>query len=368
VILDLWGLHLGQETLNLKGLKCLRSLCLHNIGGLDRVEGLQGLKNLSYFKWLGILHYCGNNTETRIGQFPASLRVLHIKGGIWLGPDVLAGCNNFRKLTLSWIQANKLDLSDCLALQSVQLLFAHVRKLQFKMSGSITGRCAPSLQSLEVSGCQGFADIPGLDQLIGLERLVLSSCLIKELPDLQNLTKLQVLELDGPCLKRKGGLEVGGYCIPPQPQELKLWRWGENELPNLNYGLKRLQVLVIHGCPSLGSTHLEGLGGLPALRRLTFHWCNIFLRLPDLTESRNLEELTLSGCQMRLCEEDICMLASLPLLQPVIFMGPRGYQYKLDVVREESDLGIPPILIVIGDNGVRCCRVTTRMNTGRPGG
>jgi hypothetical protein len=87
-----------------------------------------------------------------------------------------------------------------------------------------------------------------------------------------------------------------------------------------------------------------------------------------LTESRNLEELTLSGCQMRLCEEDICMLASLPLLQPVIFMGPRGYQYKLDVVREESDLGIPPILIVIGDNGVRCCRVTTRMNTGRPGG
>ena len=54
------------------------------------------------------------------------------------------------------------------------------------------------------------------------------------------------------------------------------------------------------------------------------------------------------------------MLASLPLLQPVIFMGPRGYQFKLDVhngmltQREESDLGIPPILIVIVENGVRC--------------
>jgi hypothetical protein len=248
VILELQRLHWLRGTLNLKGLKCLRSLVVHNIRVLDRVEVLTGLKNLSYFKWFGRDHYDGvDSTGPRIEQFPASLRVLQIQGGIWLGLDVLARCNKLRKLTLSGFRGDNLDLSDCLALQRVSLEDAHVRKLQF-LSGPITGRCASSLQSLEVLHCWGLADISGLDQLISLERLVLNECTIKELPDLQNLTKLQVLELDGPCLKRKGGLEVGGYCIPPQLRELRYACCVDNELPNLNYGLERLQVLAIYGC------------------------------------------------------------------------------------------------------------------------
>jgi hypothetical protein len=362
VILDLWGLHLGQETLNLKGLKCLRSLCLHNIRGLDRVEGLEGLKNLSYFKWLGVLHYGGDDTGTRIGQFPASLRVLRIEGFIWLSPDMLARCNNLRKLTLSCIQADNLDLSNCLSLQSVTLEDARIQKLQF-LSEPITGRCASSLQSLQVSRCETLAEIPGLDHLIGLERLVLRRCsMIKELPDLQNLTKLQFLELEGRGLKRKRGLEVGGYCILPQLREHRYRCRVENEIPNLNHGLERLQVLAIHRCSFY--EHLEGLGGLPALRRLTFNGCRIFSRLPDLSKSRNLEELELKRCEMELCEEDICILASLPLLQPVLIITRRlGSLFKLDVVRrkmlrqgfrtfewEESDLGTPPIKIGNSDD------------------
>jgi hypothetical protein len=102
-------------------------------------------------------------------------------------------------------------------------------------------------------------------------------------------------------------------------------------------------------------------GGLPALRRLSFYWCNMFLRLPDLSKSRNLEEVELKGCEMELCEEDIRMLASLPLLQPVeVEWMPGILRFKLDVVRrkmlrqgfwtfewEESDLGIPPIKIEV---------------------
>jgi Leucine-rich repeat (LRR) protein len=257
------------------------------------------------------------------------------------------------------IRADTLDLSDCSSLQSVTLNDARVRKLQFL---STTGRCVSSLQYLQLLNIRDLADIPGLDQLIGLEGLELSYCSIKELPDLQNLTKLQVLNLRGPFLKRKGGLEVTGgyiYCIPPQLRDLGFWWRLQSEPLNLSYGFERLQVLTIkfcnlYKCPSPGTTHLEGLGGLPALRRLSFIRCTIFSRLPDLSKSRNLEELTLWGCEMELCEEDIRMLASLPLLQPVEIDTSR--RVKLDLARrkvlrlrsfewKESDLGIPPINI-----------------------
>jgi hypothetical protein len=328
VVLDLVGFRLVQGTLNLKGLKCLRSLRLLLIDGLDRIEGLEGLKNLSYFSWFHWNDSAGGDME-----FPASLRDLEIVVDVWLSPNVVARCNNLRKLALHRIRADNLDLSNCLSLQSVTLKDARVRKLQF-LSGAITGRCASSLQSLEVSDCKTSADIPGLDQLIGLERLVLKGCSIKELPDLQNLTKLQGLELDGPCRMQEGGLELGGMWNRPQLRESQLQ-------------------------------------GLPALRRLSFNWCKISLRLPDLSESRNLEELTLWGCEMELCEEDIRMLASLPLLQLVTVIPRRGTPcVKLDLVRrkmstglspfkweEESDLGIPPIKI--GNSG-RCTRECRR--------
>jgi Leucine-rich repeat (LRR) protein len=144
---------------------------------------------------------------------------------------VVARCNNLRKLALHRIRADNLDLSNCSSLQSVTLKNARVQKLQI-LSGAITGRCASSLQSFKVSDCKTSAEIPGLDQLIGLERLVLKGCSIKELPDLQNLTRLQVLKLEG-------GLEVGGMCNPPQLQ------------------------------------------GFPALRHLAFQWCKISSRSPN---------------------------------------------------------------------------------------
>jgi hypothetical protein len=306
VVLDLTNLDLVQGTLNLKVLKCLRSLCLDNIGGLNRVEGLEGLKNLSYFKW----HHW-HDTAGGDMQFPASLRVLQLEVPIWLGVDALALCKNLRKLQLQWIRADNLDLSNCSSLQSVTLDLAHVRKLQILLGG-ITGRCASSLQSLKVSRCSNLVDIPGLDQQIGLERLVLRNHSIKEMPDLQNLTKLQVLKL------------MGARREPEGPRQLR-------------------------------ESQLEGL---PALRRLAFEWCKISPRLPDLSKSRNLEKLTLLACEMELCEEDIRMLASLPLLQPVKVKSSMGGCFKLDLARRkmlkqgslgigwvESDLGIPPIKI-----------------------
>ena len=69
VVLVLEGWSLVQGTLNVKGLKCLRSLFLSGIDGLDRIEGLEGLKNLSFFfYWFHSRRCVGGDME-----FPASL-------------------------------------------------------------------------------------------------------------------------------------------------------------------------------------------------------------------------------------------------------------------------------------------------------
>lgn len=154
--------------MNLKGLKCLKSLFLSGIDGLDRIEGLEGLKNLSLFYWFHSRRCVGGDME-----FPASLTVLKIRVDVWLSPNVVARCINLRMVLLDGIRADNLDLSNCSLLQTMLLVNARVQKLQF-LSGPITGRCASSLQFPEVSCCETLAEIPGLDQLIGLERLVLN--------------------------------------------------------------------------------------------------------------------------------------------------------------------------------------------------
>jgi len=81
--------------------------------------------------------------------------------------------------------------------------------------------------------------------------------------------------------------------------------------------------------------------------------------LPDLSKSRNLEELELSWCErLELHERDIEMLSELPLLQPVLWSGWWDVsKLRLDVVRrkwliypyiggeEERDVGALPIVI-----------------------
>jgi hypothetical protein len=53
-------------------------LCLHKIDVLDRIEGLEELKNLSFFYWFHYRDSAGGDME-----FPASLRVLEIEVDVW---------------------------------------------------------------------------------------------------------------------------------------------------------------------------------------------------------------------------------------------------------------------------------------------
>ena len=179
-----------------------------------------------------------------VGQLPASLQVLEVEVGVSLEPDVLGRCSNLCKLNLCFIRAVELDLSSCSSLQSVQ--FIPVQKLPTLLI-PLTSRGAGSLKFLEVRFCRHLVDIPGLDELIGLERLVLGHCpSFEELPDLQNLTKLQVLHLSSKAhLKRKVGVEMTGSCIPRQLRELYYLYSESNKAPNAS-GCEQLEVLNLH--------------------------------------------------------------------------------------------------------------------------
>ena len=73
------------------------------------------------------------------------------------------------------------------------------------------------------------------------------------------------------------------------------------------------------------------------MKFLNLSKCGSLSWLPDLSKARSLEELDLRGSGIQLREEDMCMLAALPLLHPVLvgceFYGKEGPHPSLDVVR-----------------------------------
>jgi hypothetical protein len=373
VVLKLKGkLRWRGGVLSLEPLKCLRSFSFHDAEGLDKVEGLEGLKNLTYFKWenwnLGGFKG-GEKAQTQMGRFPASLMVLKIGDSeVLFGPDVLARCTKLRTLKLSSVQAGTLDVSNCSSLQTLEL--EHVHDLR-TLSG-LTARWASGLKSLKVVACQNLGDIPGLEQLVGLEQLDFESCrsMAHLQLDLQKLTKLRALEILGELFS--------SLCLPWHLQKLSLgYAWGSTSAQHEVLGLKmiealkvnrleQLEVLDLSGCDVSG---LENVGGWPALRCLDLSKCGRLSGLPDLSQSTNLEELNLRGCRGELCEDDVCMLARLRQLHPVP-IGSRG-DFRLNLVRrkklthysrrlaprawvdwkerewQETDLGIPPYSIEI---------------------
>jgi hypothetical protein len=338
VVLKLEGnLRLGGGALNLELLKCLKSFSLRGVWGLARVEGLEGLKNLTYFKWENSSSgRCKEGEElwTQMGRFPASLMVLEIDGSeVLFGPDVLARCPKLRTLKLFVVQAGTLDVSHCSSLRTLELQSV----FDLRTLSGLTARWASGLKSLKVVDCWNLVDIPGLEQLAGLEQLVLYSCrsMAHLQLDLQKLTKLRALDIRGELFS--------SLCLPRQLQKLSLGSdWCSTaaerevvgprviELLKVNR-LEQLQVLRLTGRYGSG---LENVGGWPALRRLNLTCCWSLSRLPDLSQSTNLEELNLRSCEGELCEDDVCMLARLRQLQPVP-IGVRGI-VRLDLVRRKK--------------------------------
>ena len=220
-------------VLNFKDLIRLRSLTVKTGGGISAskfsIEGLEGLKSLTYFKMV-----CGcGDRGAYVGQLPAALKVLEVDAAVVFERDVLALCTNLVSLKLRNVYTSDLDLRSCTSLQKVEL--TSIEALEIVRLGP------SSLQSLNISGCWKLVEVCGLDRLVGLLSLVLiENRKLSKLPSLTALKRLHTLKCS---------------CLDI------------DEVPGLD-GLVGLKSLSLSDCRRLSK--LPSLTGLQCLRELKY--------------------------------------------------------------------------------------------------
>ena len=153
----------------------------------------------------------------------------------------------------------------------------------------------------------------------------------RKLPDVQMLTRLQVLDISDSAFDEVPGLG----CL----RQLRELRWTQIHSKGVSIKLPSLaefEQLEVADFSSNWAIEQFGscTGGLSALY-LNLSDC-VWLRwLPDLSGLRNLLVLVLVGSGIELGEDDLCMLASLSLLQPLVVGRELGDNLRLDVVRRK---------------------------------
>ena len=161
----------------------LEKFGLLDIGGLDRVDGLQDLNKLAYFHWVSSFGCDGEEAVSRrmMEQLPASLKVIQVAASrdISFTPDLFARCTNLTMLEVGHNRDKNLDLRDCASLQTVIIYRSNeVENLYFstdcsslqtvKLAGLLRLKCVTglspeatsNLQSLEVICCLELVEIP----------------------------------------------------------------------------------------------------------------------------------------------------------------------------------------------------------------
>jgi hypothetical protein len=176
--------------------------------------------------------------------------------------------------------------------------------------------------------------------LLGLKELHLyGNRRFKQLPNLEKLVRLQDLYIHEMSLT--GGLRRLRQLRKLTYTSLPI---GLTKIPNLS-GCEQLQAVDFSGCRNLLSLDGVFAGVFPAIRSLNLQYCTSLDRLPDLSGLRSLQDLNLRYSSVKLREEDICMLAALPLLRPVRFVtcydGQLGFTCRLDVVRRKVLKWVP---------------------------
>ena len=327
-------------VLNLKDLIRLRSLSVRAIRGLSEckfsIEGLEGLKSLTYFKMVGGLDYGG----AYVGQLPAALKVLQVHAVVVFERDVLALCTNLVSLKLKNVHTSDLDLRSCTSLQEVEL--TNIEALEIVRLGP------NSLQSLNIRGCRELVEVCELDRMVGLLSLVLGwNRKLSKLPSLTALKRLHTLECncldidEVPGLDGLVGLKSLSLCgcrrlwkLPSLTglqylRKLDIPGLCMTKIPNLS-GLEQLEVISAYDNRQL--TGLQGLGDLRALTAIQLGGCESLCRLSDMSKLTNLKMLDLRGTRVELHEEDIHMLEGLQALEPVLVAGSSYFNYRSSYV------------------------------------
>ncbi|XP_024395150.1 disease resistance protein UNI-like [Physcomitrium patens] len=401
VVLKLFECDLGDEVLDLKWLKLLKSLDVNGCEGLTQLPGLQELKDLTYLRLVSV----EIDIET-LNQLPVSLKYLHLQDLRNL-PN-LDHCTNLLELTVEECRSEYPDLSKLSLIQKIYFSGPFckaptVRGLSSRLS---------NLQSLRVVAYHlgPLRCLEGLGELIGLQELQLLHVDSTELPDFHRFTNLKKMEVLGDNLTRLSGLgslpkleqiilkgcrnlrslerleqlprlqllHVGGcrnlaslevyncvnltICLGLSDltalKELHLSNVGVSDVPDLkelylrNVGVplhlvkprvrsnfSSLKILNLQGCTELKS--LEEMGPLPALLQLDISYCSKLMDLPDLSKSRKLELLDFSHSAVEwiLRYEDVYTLASLPLLKPVTIMK-KEYSAEANQKRKQKMLSV----------------------------
>ena len=242
-------------VLNFKDLIRLRSLTVKTEVGISAskfsIEGLEGLKTLTYFKMV-----CGRGDRgAYVGQLPAALKVLEVDALVVFERGVLALCTNLVSLKLRKVYTSDLDLRSCTSLQKVELTSIEALEIV---------RLAPSLKSVIISWCWRLVEVCGLDRLVGLLSLVLiENRKLSKLPSLSGLKRLHTLKCISLDIDEVPGLDG---LVGLKSLSVKGCR-RLSKLPSLT-ALQCLHELKIPGLGKTEIPHLSGSGAIRSCRRL----------------------------------------------------------------------------------------------------
>lgn len=186
-------------------------------------------------------------------------------------------------------------LSDIEELQSLRLL--QVLEVSGASSVKVISDdfflAVPKLQSLNLSGL-GITNSPSsISELIELHTLILRDCpLLEDLPDIQNLQKLEVVDVRG--------ARMLGTCFGVEGNINRTFRY-LNKLQLLDFSESKIRRLpMFHDgevCVKLNHS----------LKRLSLHSCSSLTTLPDLKPLAGLHILDLSGTTSLVEITEVCL-------------------------------------------------------------
>ncbi|CAH2046303.1 unnamed protein product [Thlaspi arvense] len=200
----------------------------------------------------------------------------------------------FIPFLLNLVKLRVLVIRDCDLLTDIEELQALGGLHALEVSGASSlkkisdgfFKALSELQSLHLSGLQIKSSPSSISQLMELHRLIIRDCpLLEDLPDIQELVKLEVVDVSG-----ARGLQT---CFDNTLGEKKNLGKNKNfyyltKLQLLDFSESQIERLPIFQDSSVGNK-------LPSVTRLLLRNCSKLRRLPSLRPLSGLQVLDLSG-------------------------------------------------------------------------
>ncbi|KAM7502266.1 hypothetical protein LguiB_001170 [Lonicera macranthoides] len=310
----------GEEFRKLPNLRYLR------LGGIDFDGDFKNL--LQNLRWLRWKYGPGNCAPTNFHL--KNLVVLELYGsdirddwGGWsqikmsnkLKVLILTQCRYFTRIPhlSAFPTLERLDLYGCELLYRLDGL-EELKSLKYLSASSCCSlESLPdlskltSLQSLDVINCKKLIEIQGLDKLESLENLDMRSIALERLPNLSKLKKLTTFAIE--CKKL---VEIQGLDRLASLEHLDIsYCESLQSLPDLS-NLEKLTGFQSSGCKKL--VEIQGLDRLASLEHLYISWCESLQSLPDLSNLEKLTRFKSSWCKKLVEIQGLDKLASLELL------------------------------------------------------